>query len=63
MASQVQVECMKFSEQKLQDIGLGTGLPAAQLRKGLEAKAGAELELPLQLCWQACISVSLKAPG
>lgn len=54
---------MKFSEQKLQDIGLGTGLPAAQLRKGLEAKAGAELELPLQLCWQACISVSLKALG
>lgn len=63
MAGQVQVESMKFSEQKLQDIGLGTCLPATQLRKGLEAKAGAETELPLQLCWQACTSVSLQAPG
>lgn len=53
MAGQVQVESMKFSEQKLQDIGLGTCLPAEQLRKGLEAKPGAETELPLQLCWQA----------
>lgn len=46
MAGQVQVESMKFSELKLQDIGLGTCLPATQLRKGLEAKARAERATP-----------------
>lgn len=54
------MESMKFSEQKLQDIGLGICLPARQLRKGLQAKAGAEKELPLQLCWRACTGVSLR---
>lgn len=55
-AGQVQVESMKFSEQKLQDIGLGTCLPAMQLRKGLQAKAGAETPAAMLASVHRCVS-------